>query len=312
MAKYKHQGKWGDLFDKPQTKKAELFIDSFDDFLYEVKNKKPSKGVKASAKNPIFWHPSQLGNDSSCVRRLAYQYTNTYFDWVVAAFSSQTLRVFDNGTYVHSRLQNTIAEMHQWSGGKISLVGKWKCGCGHVVGGDARSKWKPRPKKCSKCGRAHKWDYREISLLDKSHCIVGRTDGVILWKNQEWLLEIKSMSPFLFPKLMEPPEGYLAQANLYMYLTGIKQMLFIVECKGTQSLKEFHIKYDPTIAKPILRKLEEAKKAVGAKKWPAAFKLDSDIKDNCRKCAYREPCTLNLPFAWNISEEDITKASGKN
>ena len=306
----KYEGKWGELFAKPQPKKAELLIDSLDDYLYESKNNKPREGAKASLKNPIGWHPSQLDKDSKCKRKLAYQYTNTHFDWTQGAFSAQTLRIFDNGHSVHARLQDTIAHMGDWSKGQISLVGKWKCGCGHKVGGDSKSQWKPKPDKCPSCGRVGKWEYREVGLSDQEHSIVGRTDGVINWRGEEWLLEIKSMSPFQFPKMTEPPQAYLVQANLYMFMSKIKKMLFIVECKGTQKLKEYHIKYDPTIVKPILRILKSVQQAIQNKKWPMRLKQPEAIKQHCRTCEYSKPCKLNLGFGWNISEKEIAQAGG--
>lgn len=296
----KMKGTFGDLFVKSLPKKVSGFTKILDEYIYDTFNNKHNEFKEtASSKKGIPWHASQIGK-ICCSRKFAYQFTNAEYDYKTKAFSAGTLRIFQNGHSVHTRLQSFIAGMHKWSKGEVTLLGKWRCGCGKIMGGDMPNKWIPLPKSCRKCKRKTKIVYREVVLSSDIWPIVGRTDGVIEWLGEKYLLEIKSVNPFDFPKLIEVPVFYLPQANFYMYMSGIHEMIYLAECKGTQRLKEFRLEYDYNIIEPYLKLMELALKAVARNKFPNRLKDPKKIVLHCEDCEYKKTCFAPDDFGYNL------------
>ena len=118
------------------------------------------------------------------------------------------MRIFGNGHFVHSRLQDCLGRAIEAIGGQFSAE-----------------------------VRLAKDDARKVS---------GTTDGVFVIDGWPYLLEIKSMNKRNFSELgAKPWDEHYDQLNIYMHLSGIKAAVILVECKDNQDLREYFVRYDP-------------------------------------------------------------------
>lgn len=127
-------------------------------------------------------------------------------------FPSRVLRIFDNGTLVHERLQNYLKE--------IGILKQ-----------------------------------AEVPLHNAEYEIKGHADGIIEIAGQEGVLEIKSINTKGFYSLQEPKTEHILQVNVYMFCLDIPRGVLLYECKDNQELKNFFLKQDEAILKPVLNKI---------------------------------------------------------
>ena len=177
-----------------------------------------------------YFHPSGL---SDCARKEVYE----KLGFKRGSPSPKLVRVFNNGTYVHNRIQTYLGDMG-------ILKGNWQCpecterwwGFKYVNSGcKCSSKDKPEPR------------YLEVPIEDEVLKMRGHGDGIIVLNGQDYLLEIKSINENGFKNLTGPMDKHRVQANLYMKNRGLKAVVFLYECKNDQLLKEYIVDYDPVL-----------------------------------------------------------------
>lgn len=298
--------KFSNIFLKPEPAKVVLLADRIDDYLHETRNPKGDECVPTRR-----FRPSQLAK-ATCLRKMVYEYLGAEYEGNLGGFDAKTHRVFDNGHGVHERIQNYLADMHKWSGGEISLIGRWKCkSCGklygyHTVKQKPEDAWVPKPDKC-KCGEEKRFRYMEIPAAIPDHLIEGASDGCLLISGEKFLLEIKSASNNVFSGLSGVPTYYKPQINLYMHGTGIFQTIFLFENKNTQELKEILYRYESSALTPIFKKTKAAAAFVKKKKMPPRFTNSQDVQAHCRLCEFRKICSTTDDFKEGIKLADYAK-----
>ena len=105
---------------------------------------------------------------------------------------------------------------------------------------------------------------RELGLLKEIECPVenreyeirGHADGILEIDGKKGVLEIKSINSRGFYGLFEPDERHLIQANVYMFCLEIPRGVILYENKDNQGLKEFLVKQDPKVLRPVLEKIK--------------------------------------------------------
>lgn len=299
---------WLQVFDDKIT--VASLVDYIDDYLYDVYN----DDAEPDGTFPKFdYRPSQLAKSFKCVRKLVFQKTGAEFDVDSKGHSAQTHRVFLNGHDVHARLQSIIAELDGWSEGKAKLIGRWtcaKCGERHGYDKDKEEYFKHFVRKPTKCNNAKcdskSFYYDEVNVEIKPENIFGTGDGIVEVDGDLYLLEIKSVSPYTFPKIKEVPDYYEHQINLYMHGLGIYKTLFLFECKGTQKMLLLNYSYKPGKVKEILNAVKKATKAIQDKKFPLPLKKPEDINSMCTSCEYIRVCKVAKEFKENALVADYT------
>lgn len=278
--------------DVPVTKKAESLVDILDNYIYDVyNNDKSAQEASYGGALTNSFHPSRLAK-ATCIRKMVYEYLNAPYIAERKDFSAQSHRIFHNGHAVHERLQNYIADLNVYTEGKCSLIGRWMCkDCKKRYGYSEGNKkeadcWVSRPEKCECGANRFRFKYMEVGIEIPEFRVKGKADGVLEWKVDRILIEIKSMNPFQYMKLTSPPGYYLPQAMIYLKGTGLKNMLWLFEDKATQDLKEYITQYDEKIIVPIFDKLVIANSAITAEVFPDKPKT----KVGCRACEYRLEC----------------------
>lgn len=149
------------------------------------------------------FHPSDLCKEGQCSRYLAYElYAAPQGS---ARVEARVRRIFDNGHFVHARLQHILCEGAKMQGGVF---------------------------------------HPEVGLPPNAMRIAGTTDGglVLRWP---YLVEIKSMNKDKFKDLgAKPWPDHQRQVNIYMGLSGVNAAIVLVECKDNQDLREYFVRFD--------------------------------------------------------------------
>lgn len=303
---------FGNVFVKEEVapKKATLLTDLLDDYVYHTYNrsKEDMEAAYGDKLIPSF-HPSRLAK-AFCERKLVLEFLEAPFEEELSFTDAIGHRIFHNGHGVHERIQGYMAGLGKFTKGKCVLIGRWKCKCGEKYGfRPEKSKkkendfWVPRPDKCKACGRdGRHMEYKEAGIEIPDLRIKGKMDGVLEWKDEQWIVEIKSMNPFQYAKLMAPPDYYIPQSEIYQHASGIHKMIWIFEDKATQQQREFITQHNYKNIEKIMSLVARANAHINAKTLPEKY------KDNrsCKACEYRKLCEGELEYGALIRMIDKT------
>lgn len=242
-------------------------------------------------------HASELSSNDFCMRA-QYFWLTLGEEYVPPAFNLQN--IFDYGHDVHTKWQNRA-----WNIGV--LAGRFEClACDHVW-------YAVSPEKCEQCSRPRKaLRYCEVDLALTSHMLYGHSDGWLIDKQGEALLEIKSIGEgtvrmeeygllkkhqyedaegkqridykSLWSDIRRPFPAHIRQGNVYLHIVramgiDIDTMVFLYESKMTQGTKEFTVKYSEEVVAPLLDKCLDLKYAIKSSKPPKCN------HGGCKKCA---------------------------
>jgi len=285
-----------DNIDK--SNKSMLLTDLLDEYIYETYNKSEDHRNDAyGEKLERYFHPSQLGK-AFCARKLVYEFLEAPFNEDLKFYSALTHRVFHNGAYTHKRIQSYLADLDSFTKGKCKLIGRWRCVCGAVYGYAKEGKkenefWVPRPKKCKKCGvDGRAMEYKEAGIFLPDLRIKGKMDGVLEWKDEQWIIEIKSINQYQFQSLKNPPDYYIPQSDIYMMGSGIHKVIWLFEDKSSQNIREFITFHNIKNIESIIKLLVKVNKCIDEKKLPKRI----EDKKLCKPCEYRGFCANEYTY----------------
>lgn len=170
------------------------------------------------------FHPSEISKDSVCHRALAYELYSA--PMTEEQHEPRVRRIFDNGTFMHVRMQYYLWNAVRANGGMFRA---------------------------------------EISTPPNKARFAGTTDGGLVLNGWPYLVELKSINKRGFDGLRGGPrDDHFDQFNIYMHLTGVHAGLVIYECKDNQDMVEFFVRYNPErwqriakIGKRVLRVCRE-------------------------------------------------------
>lgn len=238
-------------------------------------------------------HPSEMSKSFWCPRATYYRMSGVEgLEDPQRRFRTQA--IFEEGHNIHDKWQTWFWEMGL-------LFGWWKCKeCGHRF--EALS-----PTECASC-YSHALKYAEVPLLDEEHLIIGHSDGQV----EQSLLEIKSVGTgtvrYIAPKLYyryssgeitldklwseikRPFNEHLRQGMIYLHCTGLKEIIFIYECKWNQQVKEFPVKYVASIVQPLLDGCMDVKRSLRSEVEPRRPDWAKQDHKECKQCVYRDVC----------------------
>lgn len=257
-------------------------------------------------------HPSEMSKADWCGRKSYYTILGVTPQRVSDANPSFTMsNILTEGTNIHTKYQTWLWEMGV-------LYGRWECReCSYRW--DALS-----PEDCPECSSV-RLRYKEVPLENKKYLIGGHADGAVhdLLEVGPVMIEVKSIgirtlafeAPRLYQQYLDgtpaeeiwfqinrPFGSHLKQGTFYLWLArelGLpyEYMLFIYESKFNQQVKEFLVKFNPTLIAP---RLEEAKDvAQGVRAGIAPDHPDWAAPDGpvCQSCVHRNTC-------WNKESDE--------
>jgi hypothetical protein len=226
-------------------------------------------------------HPSEICKDGWCPRAAYYKLVNPPER---ESISFKQMLIFEHGHSTHRRYQ-------RWLGNGLGMLeGYWKC---------RRCRTRFYQAGVPTCPGCEGTDcrYDELPLGDPARLIGGRTDGLLF--EDRALLEIKTVgegtvrmaSPLLlracthefdgrqvvdlkrvWDGIRRPFAEHVRQATIYTYCVrlqkehrDIDKIVFLYEWKATNDSKEFVVKYNESLIRPILIRAEEIAAAVNGK-----------------------------------------------
>lgn len=222
-------------------------------------------------------HPSEICKDGWCPRAA---YLKLVSPPTRESVTFKQRLVFENGHSSHRRFQ-------RWLGNTGALEGYWICQmC------DFRFYQKGVPR-CGNCG-APRCAYDELPLEDPARLIEGSTDGLLY--EDDAVLEIKTVGigtvRYANPQLLRsntytvdgrqiidydriwdsirrPFADHVRQGSLYTHCLRlqpryrtINKMVFLYEWKATNDIKEFVVRYNEALIRPVLIRAEQIAAAV--------------------------------------------------
>lgn len=234
---------------------GEVLIPALDEFLLRQSGQDRRDGM---------FHPSDLSGDFCPRQWVLYQYHPEGRTVMDGKWSARLMRVLNNGTKLHERLHRYFQEMDV-------LWGTWRRPVGITDASEDgflyeyESGWAPKNEDGSVDMR---WEYTEISLHHGEDNIKGHTDGATNLAGWKDALEFKSRNSHGFGWLNDTPVDDHKEQGL-IYLGALEWMrkekangayggfidefdakpfrgvLILYECKDTQNLKEYYVRWDP-------------------------------------------------------------------
>jgi hypothetical protein len=101
----------------------------------------------------------------------------------------------------------------------------------------------------------------------------------------------------LWKKIRQPFPSHIKQGLLYMYCTGIHEIVYLYEWKPTQEVKEFVVKFDAGLVQPMLDNCRRLVTALQGDIPPMRPMWAEEPKcSGCTFCPYKKTC-------WRLEDE---------
>lgn len=255
----------GPLADYTNASKGTMLLGDIQAFMIKEHS-------KPSTRRQDVIHPSEMAKTGWCprstyLRIAACREADDAFLKPAESIGPQLLNIFDEGHYIHDKWQKRLRDMGD-------LWGNWLCeDCG------VKEKQVLYPKQCWHCNSTREAKYLEIPLRLDDYGISGSADGAVPRINA--LIEIKSVGvgtarieapeiykansegqsidlQGLWRDIKEPFPAHIRQGQLYLAIAAhmgyeFDKIIFLYESKFNQGAKEFVVKYDPSVAYPLLQ-----------------------------------------------------------
>ena len=232
---------------------AESFID---DLVYTIEKANASDYVPTKS-----FKPSSI---SGCERSLFYQLTGVQPDEQSSGMN--LIGICESGTDRHESIQHYIQQMNFFN-----IDCEWL-----DVGEYLQENNIKDPVVISKVGN-------ETKLFSEKYNMRFMCDGLIRYKGQLYIVEIKTESSFKYNKHDEPHADHKLQATCYSMCLKVPSVLFIYENRDNCSKKAFLTH----VTSPMIRNVEEKINRVNRY-------VDNDIlpprEDKCTYCNYKNQC----------------------
>ena len=128
----------------------------------------------------------------------------------------------------------------------------------------------------------------ETKVYSEQYNLRFLCDGLIKYKGEYYILEIKTESTNKFNKHTEPWPEHIMQATCYSLVLGVDKVIFLYESKDTQELKEFCFTNIESVLKKALDKFNYLNDCIKTNNIPPIEK-----SFNCNGCRFREVCKKN-------------------
>jgi len=144
--------------------------------------------------------------------------------------------------------------------------------------------------------------------------VSGRADAIVTLDNELYVVDFKSMNSLIFKNLSQPKEENVNQIQLYLHFFKIPKGILLYINKDTLELKDFVVNYNPTIARNLLKELEDLKVKIDKNIVPDRVASYPDDWQ-CKYCQFREVCgiTGSGTLKWDdfkkkvqLEESDLT------
>ena len=110
-------------------------------------------------------------------------------------------------------------------------------------------------------------------------------DGALEYEGYPFIFEFKTINPKDFEYLIEPLQDHIKQGAMYSLCTGIRKVMFLYLCKGTQNLKAFTVDYRDDQLQWVINKIRGVEEKVLKNELPDKefFYIDGEISGRKRE-----------------------------
>ena len=140
----------------------------------------------------------------------------------------------------------------------------------------------------------HNAPLMEIKFLDyrftEKFPISAMIDGAMEYQGYPFLFEFKTINPKDFEYLIEPLPAHIQQGAMYSLCIGLRKIMFLYLCKGTQNFKAYTVDYTDVQLQWVVDRLQGIENKVLKNELPS--KEGNGM--TCRFCPYRSLCEKDL------------------
>lgn len=133
----------------------------------------------------------------------------------------------------------------------------------------------------------------EVKFLDyrftKKFPISAMVDGSLTMQSKDFLFEFKTINPKDFEFLIEPLTDHIKQGAIYALSTGVKSVMFLYLCKGTQNWKPYLVTYTQEQLDWVVNRIQTTEQHVLEDTLPP-----KEESTQCNWCAFKALCTKDL------------------
>lgn len=133
----------------------------------------------------------------------------------------------------------------------------------------------------------------EVKFLDtrftKKFPISAMVDGSLTMMNKDFLFEFKTINPKDFEMLIEPLVDHIKQGAIYALSTGVRNVMFLYLCKGTQEWKPYLITYSDQQLDWVVDRIQTTEQYVLEDILPP-----KELSNQCKWCGYKNLCDKEL------------------
>ena len=242
------------------------------------------------------FHPSEWG---SCIRKTAYRYYNYKQPFVIKTakdIDSRSVRIFDNGDYMHARWQKYLDDAG-------ILRGRWKCKkCGKEFGSNSGllGIFNPAHEKGWNCQCGNNdMEYVELPVQSlpeynfSGHCdAVVDVSGTPLKRGcfDVFVIDFKSIKDQNFASLEGAEYKHAVQVNIYMWLLGLDGAIVLYENKNTQKIRECFVPRNDALIGTIKSETLALVDLLNNNKIPKRPAGMTPSKDPCCWCDFAKYC----------------------
>ena len=233
---------------------AQQFVN---DLLYTIEKENTSDYIPTRS-----YKPSGI---AGCKRSLYYQMIGTQPD--AEPNSINLVGICESGTDRHEVIQEYIQQMN-----KYNIQCQWI-----NVGEYLTKKGIQDPEVISQVGN-------ETKLFSKKYNMRFMCDGLVFYKGQYYIIEIKTESTHKYGSHNEPWQSHKLQAACYAMCIGVPKVIFIYENRDNCDKKGFLFE----VPQAMIEKIEDTIQTVDeCVKWKIVPQKELD---KCTYCKYKMQC----------------------
>ena len=253
-----------DKVSLPEPTEVNLYSDK-NRIIYHTNNQEFYVCVYSDGKPSRTYKPSSM----NCIRQMYYQIVGADLDKQLQK-NSDFYGICDSGTDRHLRIQEAVSCMH-----------KYNIDCEYV---DVAQYIEEKGIDLEVTSKKQ----FETKLFDKDRNIVFLCDGIIKYKGEYYILEIKTESSFKWNSRTSADASHKFQAITYSLELGIDKVIFIYENRDLCSKKSYLISITQEDRDMVVERINKCNSYVELKTAPP--KDESVPKKICQYCDYKTVC----------------------
>lgn len=251
-------------------KQAQEFVPAHLQFLSDLKATIEKQAEQTNRKPSQYYKPSAM----NCVRNMYYQRTGAEVE--SDRMNACLVGIVESGSNRHDTLQATISRMKDFG-----------IDCEYIdVAEYVKQRGLDYLEVISRQGH-------ETKLLHKDLNISFLCDGIIGYKGQYYILEIKTETIYKWQTRESVATEHLAQGTTYSICFNIDKVIFLYENRDNCDKKAYLLDVtDEMKEELVLSKINECEKHLAAGTLPS---IDINItKKDCQYCNYKKQCKMDL------------------